>query len=259
MYPFIAEITDFLDQLDVRYRLEQFSLKISSHKLILHFIPNLSIVNWGEGETKPLHCPDNNCINIWEDVYHQHPEVVCSRLMSLLGKSERIYARETNIVTLNQTELNDFLLNNHLNVPTKAKFKYGLQKDGELVAVISFSKSCPIQRDGVTYRSHELIRYCSKLDHTVTGGLSKLISHFVSQHKPEDIMTYVDKEWSGGVSYKKLGFELTDETAPQAFWVVKSTGERYYSMEEAGRYALASSDIQKVYNCGSLKYVKLYK
>ena len=203
-------------------------------------------------------CQDNNCIPIWEDVYLKNPPVVYSRLLSVLGKSKRIYARETAIVKLNQTELKAFLLENHLYVPAKAKFKYGLEKDGQLAAVISFGKSCPIQRDGVTYRSHELIRYCSKNNYTVTGGLSKLISHFVTQHKPEDIMTSVDKEWSAGDSYKKLGFALVDTTPPRAFWVVKSTGTRCYSLAEARSLAPESADIQKVYNCGSLKYVKLY-
>ena len=146
-----------------------------------------------------------------------------------------------------------------MNVPIKGKYKYGLEKDGLLVAVISFGKACPIHRDGEIYRSHELLRYCSILNHTVVGGLSKLIQHFVNQQNPEDIMTYVDKEWSTGNSLIKLGFTLQGELEPRPFWVVNEIGKRFYTEKEAQLNASSASSIQTVYNYGSLKFVKLFK
>jgi hypothetical protein len=259
LYPFIAELTNFLEQQQVEFKLTALFLSIPSRDLKLQLLPNLSAANFKREEFELSPCSHNNVISIWEDVYVQNSSIVHSRLLSKLGKSARIYARDTSIITLNQTELDQFLLENHLNVPTRARFKYGLQRHGQLVAVISFGKACPIQRGGVTYRSHELIRYGSLLNHTVTGGLSKLISYFAGQQAPEDIMTYVDRDWSTGEGYKTLDFALVDETPPHPFWVVKSIAQRYYSYAEATSFAIDSADIQKVYNCGSLKLVKFYK
>ena len=224
----------------------------------LFFVPNLSTA------ILPPNF-DNRCDStirrtiIWEDIYCQKPLIVQSRLLSMVGKSIRINARETRIINLNKTKLNAFLEFNHLNIPTKTKYKYGLEKDEVMVAAISFGKACPIHRNGEIYRSHELIRYCSALNHTVVGGLSKLIQHFVRQQNPEDIMTYVDKEWSTGNSYLKLGFELKGELKPRSFWVISEKSQRFYKEDEARLHASSDDVVQTVNNCGSLKFVKIYK
>lgn len=205
-------------------------------------------------------------IRLWEDEYLNHRQIIDSRILSLLGISSRIYARETIVKTISKVELENFLLTNHLNVPIAAKHRYGLfyNRSGaeELVAVAAFSRSCPIQDKGITYKSHELIRYCSLLNTTVVGGLSKLISHFEQDKNPEHIMTYVDREWSDGKTYIKLGFSVIDKTPPQEFWLSPKDNERLPANRLPKNLLLSNlqeDGWSRINNLGNIKLVKFLK
>ena len=193
-------------------------------------------------------------ITIWEDQYIHYKKVIQSRLLSSFGKTHKIHARVTEVRQLNQTELDDFLTQHHLQGSTKAKHKFGLFYKGELVSVASFSKACPIDRDQVRYRSHELIRFCNKTGSTVVGGLSKLIAHFVKKHKPEDIMTYADCDWGLGKGYEKIGFQLIEHTPARAFYIDKVNFKRHWTMSSQ-----LPIQFTKAFNAGSLKYILFLK
>lgn len=211
---FQLEITSFIDSIENKYTIEPWGLLIEDKKVgfVLH---EISIK---QGLQNDL--PSNlQLIHIWEDQWATKKEIVKSRLTSFFGTSKRVFARKTKIIKLNKIELLAFLKQNHLNEPANAKHKYGLFLGEELVAVSAFSASCPVHRDGVVYRSHQLIRFCNKNGITVVGGLSKLISHFIKMHNPEDIMSYADLDWSDGKSYMRLGFCKIDILAPQTFCI----------------------------------------
>jgi len=201
-------------------------------------------------------------IRIWEDEYLHHKDIIDSRILSLIGISSRIYARETIVKTISLKELKEFLVINHLNAPINAKHRYGLYHRKKLVAVAAFSRSCPIQDNGITYKSHELIRYCSLLRVTVVGGLSKLIHHFEQEKKPEHLMTYVDREWSDGGTYKKLGFDIVAKTPPQNFWLSLENYERVAEKvlpKNKSASQLQSEGWKRINNLGNLKLVKFLK
>jgi hypothetical protein len=242
-----------------------FKFNIAEHYLIsdpvvIIFIPNCSL---------PAFVPKDSIlakairsIRLWEDDYLHHKQVIDSRILSLIGISSRIYGRETITKAISQADLKKFLIANHLNVPIVAKHRYGLFNNQELVAVAAFGRSCPIQDNGITYKSHELIRYCSLLNSTVVGGLSKLISHFEQDIRPEHIMTYVDREWSDGSSYKKLGFKVVARTAPQIFWLSPQKYERLSAKHlspDKSESQLRSEDWTSIKNLGNIKLVKYLK
>jgi len=201
-------------------------------------------------------------IFVHEDQYISNRMIVESRLMSLLGKNQRVYARETTVSVITVKELEEFLSVNHLNVVTKGKFCYGLFKNNKLLAVAAFGRSCPIQHKGITYRSHELIRFCSLLNLTVVGGLSKLIHYFETIVKPEHIMTYVDREWSEGKSYKKIGFEVAEITAGKEFWLEPVGNKRFYTKDlpkNRTRIQLEKKGWRLIHNLGNIKLAKFLK
>jgi hypothetical protein len=193
---------------------------------------------------------DRLVIHLWEDWWKFHREKVESRLNSLLGESVRIHGRQTKIKNINNDELLNFLEKNHLNVPLKAKFKYGLFMKKELMAAMSFSKSRVINREGIPYESYELLRFCNRLNHTVVGGFSRLLNHFIQSESPDDIMTYVDKDWSDGSTYEKAGFVLDGQLPPMEFTLDLQNGERIYPGKRSPVRPI------KVFNSGSLKYIK---
>ena len=243
----------------------EFELNVIEHYLIsepvsIIFIPDCSSEEFNPKAEITVNSKKN--IKIWEDEYIHHKAIIDSRILSIIGISHRIYARETIIKTIAQTELEDFLVINHLNVPIKAKYRYGLYHQQKLVAIAAFSRSCPIQNNGITYKSHELIRYCSLLNVTIVGGLSKLIHHFEQEKKPEHLMTYVDREWSDGGTYKKLGFNIVDRTPPQNFWLSQGYYERVAEkrlFKNKSTNQLLDEGWIKLNNLGNLKLVKFLK
>ncbi len=181
-------------------------------------------------------------IHIWEDVWQSKQEIVKSRILSLLGKSETIPARLTQVRRIDKATLDNFLIDNHLQGTVGAKLKYGLflpkryfrvidfntniipeNSEEILVAVASFSNAKKIMREGQEYRSYELIRFANLRRFTVVGGLNKLLKNFIREQNPDDIMTYSDSDWSDGSNYEKLGFERMEQTVPLAFTLDSQT------------------------------------
>lgn len=190
-----------------------------------------------------------NMIYVWEDVYQRKKELVEARLLALIGKRQRIHARQTIVKRIDQKQATAFLNEHHLQQYVNAYYKYALVYKDELVAVATFSKS-RVMNDGVTpYRSYELIRFASKTGTTVTGGLSKLLHYFIEQHHPAHIMTYADRDWSVGDGYIKLGFRQIGITPPQLFWTDTKTFERI------SKTLPFREGYVQVWNTGNLKFV----
>lgn len=209
-------------------------------------------------------------VHLWEDQWVFHERKIRSKLKSLLGITERIHGRETKLISINNSQLVQFLATNHLHVPIKAKYKYGLVKDNELVAVMSFSKSRKIVRDDVVFNSFELLRFCNKLDATVVGGFSKLLQYFLKTHNPDDVMTYVDRDWSNGQYLIDNEFEFLEGLPAMEFWLNIITGEREYPHLVLKKLGMSVEDIEseperksfliknsyaQVFNSGSYKLI----
>jgi len=223
--------------------------------IVFHYLDETPLLHYKKMTTN-FSNEKKRIIHLWEDLWKFHEIKIKSRLNSMVGNSRRIHGRETSIQSINNIQLLAFLDENHLNVPIKAKYKYGLFQNDVLLAVISFSKGRMIQRGGALYNSFEMLRFCNKLNHTVVGGFSKLLNHFIKELSPDDIMTYVDKDWSDGTSYSKAGFVLEDQLQPIEFFLDQISGQRQYS--ERGGVALQESGV-KVYNSGSYKFIKYLK
>lgn len=186
-------------------------------------------------------------IHLWEDVWFNRKDQVLARLKSIFGYNTKIHGRQTKIEKLSKPIAETFLNVNHLQGYVSSRYKLGLFFKGELVAVATFSALRKMNHSE-NYKSVELIRFAVKAGYSVIGGLSKLISSFRDLQKPNDIMTYADRDWSAGEAYIKLGFEFTDGLAPQTF-----------NLDENFNRKLRKETDEKndpvIYNTGSLKYL----
>ncbi len=216
-------------------------------------------------------------IHLWEDVEGQKPAVVASRLAALQGQSVRVPGRLTQARRIDKTTAMAFLDAHHLQVPLPGKVRYGLylperyyrvlpetylnnRPAGELLlAVATFAQPRTQRRNGLPHRSAELLRVASHVGTTVVGGLDKLLKAYLTNHPASDLMTYADRDWSDGASYRKLGFEQVGETAPQRFWLRPDEGIRYVPsrlpvpLTETNAFDYGYIP---VYNTGSYKFVK---
>ena len=106
-------------------------------------------------------------------------------------------------------EAQQFCNDNHLQGHATFSIGFGLMLRGELVSLMTFSKS----RYDKNF-DWELIRFVNKLGTTVVGGASRLLKHFRKLHPTDSIISYAATSWSSGNLYKQLGFEYAGRTEP---------------------------------------------
>lgn len=196
---------------------------------------------------------NSQIIHIDEDIWMSNPSILLNRISTLLGNAERSYARETVVARIDKKIALEFQEEHHLQGAVPGKYRYGLFKKGELLAVAVFS-GLRNMRHTENYRSIELIHFCQKGTHLVIGGLSKLLATMIRDFSPNDIMTYIDRDWSDGEKFETLGFKIISNTKPHLFKVDKETYTRKI-IKELDEYSIKESEYL-VSNLGSIKMVK---
>lgn len=196
--------------------------------------------------------PTKHFIHIDYDLWHTKSSIILNRLATLAGKAEKSYARECVVARIDKRVAMEFQEEHHLQGALAGKYRYGLFKEGELLANATFS-GLRNMRHTENYRSIELLHYCQKGRHVVIGGLSKLINAMFKDFSPNDVMTYIDRDWSKGTSFEKIGFIKKSKTEPQCFEVNKESLHRKFIKEEPTNM---ESNSYIVKNLGSIKMVK---
>ena len=194
-------------------------------------------------------------IHLWADVWLTKTEQVLDRIKSIAGLNSRIHGRKTTVVTIHQKEADKFMERNHINGAAKARHKYGLLYNGELVAVATFSSSRLMKHQAIGYRSTELIRFASKGGVTIVGGLTKLLKYYATKHQVQDIMTYADRDWSDGRGYLSAGFKQTQIISPLGIWIDASSMQRYNAVKLGEDTMERSTTYIRAFNTGSLKFL----
>lgn len=202
---------------------------------------------------------EKRCIHLDEDIWLNKGRLVLNRILNKIGQTQRIHARKGVVARIDKRTTIDFLEEHHLHAPLPGKYRYGLFVNGELLSIAVFS-GARLMRHTKGYRSFECIRFCTKQCYNIVGGLSKLLKAFCRDFNPNDIMTYVDRDWSNGNSYEKMGFERSGKTAPQVYVVDRRSHHRIpYTSELADALTdECSQDSYLVANSGSLKMIKPY-
>ncbi|BDD04263.1 hypothetical protein [Aureibacter tunicatorum] len=263
----IKQFLDFLNLNNINY---QVNSRLDSKRRLIklqnsNFIISLHLINdfieqpdklieelvWQKNHAKQT----EKIIHIWEDQWESKQEIVKARVLAFAGKNKTIFARKTSIQAINKIDFIDFLKRHHLNIPINTKHKFALVHEGEIVSVIGFGKKLLMKDKDSVHYSYELIRHCNKSGITVTGGMSKLIKHFINTFSPDDIMTYIDKDWGNGRSYLMMNFKKVGEIPPQEFWINTETYERIYTYHYDKLDESQKHDYAKIYNSGSDKLV----
>lgn len=198
-------------------------------------------------------------VHIWEDEWDFKRDVVESQILHMIGKSKRIYGRNTEVKEVDKREARKFLDENHLQGSYNRIIKsYGLYKKGELVSLMTFDNL--EGRDIMPRGNWNLSRFCNKKGVSVVGGASKLLKYFKIKEQPEAIITYADRDWSEGELYDKLGFKKEYETRADYKYVVsgkrvhKSRYRRKKGALKTEREYMLGLGIRRIYDCGKIKY-----
>jgi hypothetical protein len=226
------------------------------------FSSNLTPLTYFKDLSESVNLQNQRIIHLWEDVWQHKKDLVQTRILAMIGKFTRLNARHCCIERIDKPTADKFLNDNHLQGAVKAKFKYGLflkaqyvemflgkeSAKNELIAVATFSGGRTFKEGEYNgFRSYELIRFASLQGCVVVGGMNKLLKSFIEEHNPDDIMSYADRDWSDGRSYKLLGFTKINDTEPHVFYLDKQTLVRHSAKEKR-------ENTIEVFNAGSIKF-----
>lgn len=221
------------------------AIKSSSNDIIT--LNNLKIRLFDLNTVDKIPACKQKSINVRYDQWLNEKHKIKNKLLDRLGKNRRVHGRSCTVERIEADKAYAFLDEYHLLGCTKAKFNYGIFKGDELLGVASFGKKCPIDRWDGKSMSSELIRLCFIPRTTVIGGFTKILWHHMNEEKLDDIMTYVDRNWSNGDVYRKIGFYEEENI------------KTHFYFDEEKQKVLLPSALDKEQSCKRIEGAGSYK
>ena len=204
-------------------------------------------------------------IQIFEDEWDHHPEIVKSRIRYLLGQiPTKLFARQCVIKEVDYAVEKEFLDKHHIQGHSKSSVKVGLYHNNLLISLMTFSK--PNLSKGLKKRPGwwELLRFCSQTNTTVVGGANKMFKYFISTYSPEGVLSFADSRWSKGMVYNQLGFTANGHTGPNYWYINLKEGKRIHRFalrkNKNDDQSLSEADNRRmqgylrIWDCGSSKW-----
>lgn len=218
-------------------------------------------------------------IIITEDRWRSEGDCIRRRLLAHMGIFTHVFARNCEVRKLHKGEAADFMNRWHSYGDATCRYRLGLflkkpargangeLPPGEMVAAATFSNGRLMERGGKYYRSYQWIRYASLPDVRVTGGMGKIMKHFLDEAIAGDeedrstdrfggwdIMSYADLEWSDGNVYRRLGFADEGHKSPVMYRVDPITWTRKPVFRLSDDEAAHNADCMYYENFGSTRY-----
>ncbi len=167
-------------------------------------------------KTKACESQGIRLIHIFDSEWYTIPEIVKSVIKATLNIfSSRIGARKGEIRRISSHESSVFLEANHLQGFAPSSIRYGLFYNGELVAHLALGKNRFLPN------TYEIVRYVSKINTQVQGGLSRLWKEAKKNLSNNTVLvSYVDLRFFRGKSNLALGLNF-DHTNPPSFYYTK--------------------------------------
>lgn len=167
-------------------------------------------------------------IQIFEDEYYGHKDIVLSKIKHILKKDNdlpKIYARKCTIKQISLNDCKDFLNKNHIQGISKSTVYLGCFYNDTLCGVMSFKE----EEKGTN--KWELTRFATDINYLCIGVGGKLFKHFVREYNPEEVKSFADRRWTTDKDdnlYTKLGFKLHETLRPDYKYYKRDTQKRYH-------------------------------
>lgn len=209
-------------------------------------------------------------ITIFSDEWLNRKQQCKNFLASVIGKTEKVYARKCVVSKIDNVTGNKFINENHIQGSVDStKICFGLySKAQELLGVMAFAKHFSRNKDEVV-----LSRLCFKSGVTIVGGASKLLAAGVSWAKEEGfskIVSWSDNRWSNGNLYSKIGFTLENQNniyIPAYDYVSKNELSRHSAVSKQKSATGCPKDVlehvwnyeklglSRIWDCGKKRWI----
>ena len=203
-------------------------------------------------------------IQIFEDEWTEHKELVLNKLKHILGfnNNEKVYARKCEIKKIDKHIGYDFLNKNHIQSSVGSTVFLGAFYNNELIAVMSFTN------DGED--CWNLTRYASDNNKRCIGVAGKLFKAFLTVYSPKYVKSFADRRWTLSEEnnlYTNLGFKLGKIISPDYRYINGQKREHKFNYRKQilnKKYGLPLSMTEtemttqlgfyKIWDCGLYKF-----
>lgn len=202
-------------------------------------------------------------ITVFEDEIYDNFDIVISKILQAIGKTEKIiYAEECSVECISTSEANKFFVNNHLQGGFPAEKVWALVYNDEIVSACSVGEST--MKYISTRNVLELQRLCDLIGTHVVGGVSKLflrVKKYTLKEKYGKIVTHCDMRYANIFStvYEKLGFSLESTTRYSLHYFRRGKRHRSFSIRKTKEERLIDElnyelrqekGYDKIWDCG---------
>jgi hypothetical protein len=198
-------------------------------------------------------------LTIFDSEWETDRSIVEAKLIAILGlATERVYARMCSIIEISHSQKKEFLNKHHIQGTGPGSITYGLEYEGDVVAVMTFIS---------TQKEVILNRYATSIN--VVGGFSKLLKQFQRNHEWSRLVSFADQRWSNGEVYARTGWTLEHTTHPEYMYIIGNQPQHKFAFRRrALEKKLANFDPQlsewenmkahgydRIWDCGKLRFV----
>lgn len=179
-----------------------------------------------------------------EDEIIKKTDIVKSIIINTIGKSTRLYARKLRVNNVDFKTANEFVEKHHLmGGSNNVSDSFALLDEDEIVSVL--------QVKNLGEDEYDIARFCTAPNHSIVGGFSKLLAHFVRERKPRSVRTFIDLRYGKGDYLPGLGFKKISQHASFKWTDGEDT---YHRLRFPGNSGYAQG-LFKIWDCGQAKFV----
>lgn len=260
---------EILDGLELDLLCNDIGIEFNGNKFHTEFFGNKG-KNYHLNKTVLCNSKNIRLIQIFEDEYKLHKEIVYSKLSHLLGINkglQRIAGRKCIVKAISKKDAFEFLEKNHIQGFVSSTVYLGAVFDGKLVSVMTFLK----EKDD----NWNLTRFASLNGYVCQGIGGKLFKNFIRLYNPFEIKSFADRRWtlsSEDNVYIKLGFKLDSVLEPDYRYYNEKVdkykrfhkfGFRKQILHKKYGFPLSMTELEmakslgydRIWDCGLFKYV----
>lgn len=274
------ELVDYISrhaQIENNFELEGESfIKIVDTNLLIKYVDyfHYSEVNTGKKALINIYNIANNngykVVQVFEDDWKFKRNIIESRILNLLSKSSKIWARKTEVRFIDDFKIiRDFMNDTHIQGYVPSKYKIGIFYNNEMVGLLTLSDLRINLGQKKEVGTFEILRYSCKNGVNIIGGFDKALKFFIRTYNPNKIVSYANRMWSNEDNvYSKIGMKLESISDASYFYIVGDKREGRFSYRKdvlLSKYGYPSSmtehtimlsnSVYRIFDAGCFKYV----
>lgn len=204
---YISNIRKIIPPYEIDFFLPDYNIGIELNGLYWHSEENIKDNLYHFNKFKEAENKGIKLLQFFEDEVKNKFNIIENMVLYLLGKSNKIGARQTIIKEISSEEVSNFLNSYHILGATKlTSIKLGAFYNDTLVGVMTFQKN---------KKGYELTRFATSIH--VSGLFSKFLKYFIKKYPCNYIKSFSDNRVSNGNLYLKNGFKF-EKNIPPAYW-----------------------------------------